>query len=524
MQEKNSPELIASDSEPSSEQLESLKHVADKIPTAAWLVVIFSSMERFTYFAFSGPLQNYIQNPLNDTSRPGALGLGQSKATALICFLNVLTYTTVIPAAIVADGYLGPFITICVFSCFYLTGLLLLFLTSLPVSLHHNAGLGGLIAAFILIGVGVGGIKSSVAPFLADQLKKTKTRVEDRPNGQSVVIDREITIRKIYGIYYWGVNIGGLSGIATTELEKIYGFWAAFLLPLCSLAVSLVAFFIGRRRYIQHKPQAGTLMRVFKVLGLAIVPGKFSLSYATASHQESLGRTVTWTDSFIAEFRVALIACRVWLIYPIVWLCFNQNQTNLVSQAANMQTYGIPNDMMTNLNPISVLLVIPILQKCVYPTMKRCRLDPRPTVRMTLGFICVAASMALAAGVQQIVYNSGPCYDSPRHCVVDGRLEKGPNDVSVALQVPIYVIGAIGETFFSIAGSEWAYNSAPEGMKSLLQAIYMLTLAVSSVLGIALSPTFKDPSMTIVFGAFAGVMAVLSVVFGFFFWNVPNTS
>jgi dipeptide/tripeptide permease len=42
--------------------------------------------------------------------------MGQSKATALICFLNVLSYTTVIPAAIIADGYLGPFVTICVFS------------------------------------------------------------------------------------------------------------------------------------------------------------------------------------------------------------------------------------------------------------------------------------------------------------------------------------------------------------------------------------------------------------------------
>lgn len=46
-----------------------------------------------------------------------------------------------------------------------------------------------------------------------------------------------------------GVNIGGLSGIASTELEKIHGFWAAFLLPLCSLAVSLVAFFMSRHRY-----------------------------------------------------------------------------------------------------------------------------------------------------------------------------------------------------------------------------------------------------------------------------------
>ena len=34
-----------------------LRHVSDKIPWAAWLVVVFSSAERFSYFAFTGPLR-----------------------------------------------------------------------------------------------------------------------------------------------------------------------------------------------------------------------------------------------------------------------------------------------------------------------------------------------------------------------------------------------------------------------------------------------------------------------------------
>ncbi len=103
---------------------------------------------------------------MEDSLRPGVLGLGQSKATALNCFLNVLTYTTTIPAAMVADGYLGPFKLVCYSTLIYLSGLLLLFLTSLPVSVSAGAGLGGLIGALILIGLGVGGIKSSVSPFL----------------------------------------------------------------------------------------------------------------------------------------------------------------------------------------------------------------------------------------------------------------------------------------------------------------------------------------------------------------------
>jgi POT family proton-dependent oligopeptide transporter len=34
-----------------------LRHVSDKLPWAAWLVVAFSSAERFSYFAFTGPLR-----------------------------------------------------------------------------------------------------------------------------------------------------------------------------------------------------------------------------------------------------------------------------------------------------------------------------------------------------------------------------------------------------------------------------------------------------------------------------------
>jgi POT family proton-dependent oligopeptide transporter len=169
---------------PSKEVDLALRHVSDRIPWAAWLVVAFSSAERFSYFAFTGPLrkcvvlalskcrqlmwpsENYIENPMHDALRPGALGLGQSKATALNCFLNILTYSTTIPAAMVADGYLGPFKLVCYSTLVYLSGLLLLFLTSLPMSLSAGAGLGGLIGALILIGLGVGGIKSSVSPFL----------------------------------------------------------------------------------------------------------------------------------------------------------------------------------------------------------------------------------------------------------------------------------------------------------------------------------------------------------------------
>lgn len=57
-----------------------------------------------------------MQNPPNIPGRPGALGQGESVATALNCFLNVVAYTVPIFAGTLADGHWGPFKTM-VISC-----------------------------------------------------------------------------------------------------------------------------------------------------------------------------------------------------------------------------------------------------------------------------------------------------------------------------------------------------------------------------------------------------------------------
>ncbi|KAL8673110.1 MAG: hypothetical protein Q9168_002465 [Polycauliona sp. 1 TL-2023] len=169
--------------EPSEYELVNLRHIGGSIPAAAWFVALFSGAERFAFYALQAPLQNYIQYPADGFGRPGALGMGQSAAVALNNFLELVCYTTPIFAGVLADGHWGPYKTLVV-SCWYdifpradivvisftirrvyLSGIILLLLTSIPQALEAGAGLGGLIGAIVLIGLGVGGVKSSVAPF-----------------------------------------------------------------------------------------------------------------------------------------------------------------------------------------------------------------------------------------------------------------------------------------------------------------------------------------------------------------------
>ncbi len=55
--------------------------------------------------------------------------------------------------AIVADSWLGKVKTIIYFSVAYMFGLLILFLTSLPIAIESGYTFGGLITAMILIGM-----------------------------------------------------------------------------------------------------------------------------------------------------------------------------------------------------------------------------------------------------------------------------------------------------------------------------------------------------------------------------------
>jgi proton-dependent oligopeptide transporter, POT family len=81
-------------------------------------------------------------------------GLNQTGATALTNFFQFWCYITPILGAVCADQWMGKYKTIVLFSGFYCVGLLVLFLTSLPVAIEHGFALGGLVTAMVVIGLG----------------------------------------------------------------------------------------------------------------------------------------------------------------------------------------------------------------------------------------------------------------------------------------------------------------------------------------------------------------------------------
>ena len=76
----------------------------------------------------------------------------------------------------------------------------------------------------------------------------------------------------------------------------------------------------------------------------------------------------------------------------------------------------MPNDFMQNFDPISILIFTPLLDRVLYPLLRRAGIELRPIARISIGFILAALCLAYAAIVQHIIYSAGPCYEYPGAC------------------------------------------------------------------------------------------------------------
>ncbi|CBX94320.1 hypothetical protein IAQ61_006321 [Plenodomus lingam] len=521
---QNDPNLEAPDyigSVPTPEDMLFLPRVADTLPRGAFLIAIVELCERFAYYGLSGPFQNYIANEYHDSNGlPGALGFKQAGATAMTNFFQFWCYCTPLLGAVIADQYWGKYVTIKWFSLVYMLGITILFVTSLPWSIQSGVAFPGLVAAMLIIGLGTGGIKSNVSPLIAEQVRSTKPFVKTM-RGKQVIVDPELTVQRVYMMFYVCINLGSVSAIATTMLELHVGFWSAYLLPFVMFCVGFIVLVRGKKQYIIRQPQGGVIGNCFRALWIASRNGG-NLDTARPSAQRG-HRRIAWDDRFIDELKTALVACKVFLFFPIYWVTYSQMMNNFVSQAGQMELHGLPNDILPNIDPITIILMIPLMDRLIYPFLRtRLHLALTPITRITLGFLVASLAMLYAGVLQWYIYAAPPCYDYPLKCdagkLADGKLE--PNRIHVAWQTPAYILVALSEILASITGLELAYAKAPENMKSFIMSLFLLTSAGGSLLGILIAPFAKDPHLQWLYFALATAAAITGYAFHRMFKDV----
>lgn len=185
---------------------------------------------------------------------------------------------------------------------------------------------------------------------------------------------------------------------------------------------------------------------------------------------------------------------------------------NLVSQANTMNLGKVPNDIVSKLNPIFIIIVIPLMDFIVYPGLRKMGINFTPIKKITAGFILAALAMVSACVTQYYIYKMSPCGNKIN------ALSKTRKDCNAPFTVWIQVFpyGLIGlsEVMASITKLEYAYTKAPKNMRSSIQAFALFTNAVSSALGQALTALSEDPLLVWNYGS----VAVIAALGGLGFW------
>ncbi|KAL6100860.1 slc15a1 [Pungitius sinensis] len=88
-----------------------------------------------------------------------------------------------------------------------------------------------------------------------------------------------------------------------------------------------------------------------------------------------------------------------------------------------------------------------------------------------------------------------------------------PNSVHMALQIPQYFFITVGEVMFSVTGLEFSYSQAPSNMKAVLQAGWLLTVAVGNFIVLIVAELAKIPKQWAEYILFASLLVVVCVIF-----------
>ena len=415
---------------PSAQDLRVLKRVPEKIPPKVFSIAFVELVERLSYYGTVQVFVNFIQQPNPGTptgkpvdpsdghAQPGALGLGQRASTALTTFNQFWVFLVPLMGAYVADTYLGRFKTIFVSVIIALAGHLILVASAIPpVISHPQAAMGVFIVGLIVMGVGTGGFKPNISPLIAEQIPNKGLRVVTNSDGQRVIVDPAVTTSTVYHWFYLFINIGSLVGqLSMVYAERYAGFYLAFLLPTAAFVLTIPVLLVCRKMYTLTPPEGSVLGPAFKLL-IRATRGRWHMSpIATYRHMhdgtfwesvkpsktapESRPSWYTFNDAWVDEVARGFAACGVFLWYPLYWLSYNQINNNLTSQAATMALGGIPNDILANLDPLALIILIPVFNLGLYPVLRKMGIRFTPIKKITAGFFTAAMAMIWACVIQ----------------------------------------------------------------------------------------------------------------------------
>ena len=408
----------------------------DRWPPQVKFIIGNEACERYSFYGMKGILAGYITGEVVR----GGLGLTKDTATVWIHLFIMANYFMPLLGAYISDRLWGRYKTILWISLFYCVGHGVLALSDLTSDVQSRAWM--LWAGLALIAFGAGGIKPCVSAFMGDQFPAGQTRL----------------YQKAYAAFYFSINFGSFFSFLTIPyIAKHHGYGWAFGIPGVLMGIATLIFWSGRHRYIKAPPASETRSAGF-----------FPVLWEALTHRQPGrgfwdGARGRFSAEEVGAAQSVLPVLSIFALIPPFWAMFDQHSSTWILQAEQMvplqisAKYSIGGEEMQSLNPLLVMLLVPLLTGVVYPLCGRLI---TPLRRIGLGMVIAATSYVVVAWIQQRI--------------------AGGEKLSVLWQALPYVILTTAEVLVSTTGLEFAYTQAAKSMKSIIMSFWLLTVAAGN--------------------------------------------
>ena len=275
---------------------------------------------------------------------------------------------------------------------------------------------------------------------------------------------------KAFGWFYFSVNFGSTFSTWFVPIWlKTHGPKLAFGIPAVLMATATLVFWMGRNRFI-HIPPGGS----------AFVRETFSK----------------------AGFKSIAKLFVIYIFVAVFWSLWDQSSGAWVLQAEKMDLnlfgYQLQAAQVQTANPILILLFIPLFSYVIYPAIDK--VFPLTALRkIGIGLFVTAASFAVSAFIEANIQAGGK--------------------PSVWWQILAFVVLSAGEIMVSITCLEFSYSQAPKKMKSLIMAVFYLSISLGNLFTSLVNFVIQNPDHSsklpgaMYYWFFTGLMAATAFVF-----------
>ncbi|XP_030344237.1 solute carrier family 15 member 2 isoform X2 [Strigops habroptila] len=342
-------------------QKKSPKLCGSNYPLSIAFIVVNEFCERFSYYGMRAVLTLYFLSFFH---------WDENLSTAVYHAFSALCYFTPVIGAIMADSWLGKYKTIIYLSIVYVVGHLIKSVGAIPSLGNQVVHVILSMVGLFLIALGTGGIKPCVSAFGGDQFEEEHTSERS----------------KFFSIFYLSINAGSLISTFVTPVLR-------------------VVFIAGSGLYRKTPPQGNILLEVCKCIGFAIKNRLKNRSSQIPKRDHWLDwASEKYSKQLIGEVKMVTRVLFLFIPLPMFWALFDQQGSRWTLQATKMNAdfgiYVLQPDQMQFLNPLLILVFIPIFDLGLYPLINMCKFNFTPIRKMATGMILAGMAFGLAAIVE----------------------------------------------------------------------------------------------------------------------------